>query len=154
MFFPLTGPICCRGQKEDRGHTDLNHGPIGLQPIALPLSYIPSAGMSRQTTEPNIVVTAGQLSDAFDQVQSVQLAGNVPVGKKCSPAVTRIRTWVTAATTQGTNHYTITASLRHTCVLCNCVWALRYDPDGRGVSHQTRALFPTGFRGVVVITSV
>ena len=22
-----------------RGHTDLNHGPIGLQPIALPLSY-------------------------------------------------------------------------------------------------------------------
>ena len=24
-----------------RGHTDLNHGPIGLQPIALPLSYIP-----------------------------------------------------------------------------------------------------------------
>ena len=24
-------------------------------------------------------------------------------------AVTRIRTWVTAATTQGTNHYTITA---------------------------------------------
>ena len=27
-----------------------------------------------------------------------------------SNAVTRIRTWVTAATTQGTNHYTITAS--------------------------------------------
>ena len=26
-----------------RGHTDLNHGPIGLQPIALPLSYIPKA---------------------------------------------------------------------------------------------------------------
>ena len=25
-------------------------------------------------------------------------------------AVTRIRTWVTAATTQGTNHYTITAN--------------------------------------------
>ena len=25
-----------------RGHTDLNHGPIGLQPIALPLSYIPT----------------------------------------------------------------------------------------------------------------
>ena len=25
----------------NRGHTDLNHGPIGLQPIALPLSYIP-----------------------------------------------------------------------------------------------------------------
>ena len=23
----------------DRGHTELNHGPIGLQPIALPLSY-------------------------------------------------------------------------------------------------------------------
>ena len=28
-------------QKYLRGHTDLNHGPIGLQPIALPLSYIP-----------------------------------------------------------------------------------------------------------------
>ena len=27
--------------KKFRGHTDLNHGPIGLQPIALPLSYIP-----------------------------------------------------------------------------------------------------------------
>ncbi len=24
-----------------RGHTDLNHGPTGLQPVALPLSYIP-----------------------------------------------------------------------------------------------------------------
>ena len=29
-------------QKIERGHTDLNHGPIGLQPIALPLSYIPN----------------------------------------------------------------------------------------------------------------
>ena len=29
------------GEKRIRGHTDLNHGPIGLQPIALPLSYIP-----------------------------------------------------------------------------------------------------------------
>ena len=28
-------------KKNVRGHTDLNHGPIGLQPIALPLSYIP-----------------------------------------------------------------------------------------------------------------
>ena len=28
--------------KKIRGHTDLNHGPIGLQPIALPLSYIPT----------------------------------------------------------------------------------------------------------------
>ena len=36
-----------------RGHTDLNHGPIGLQPIALPLSYIPKTkdwGMQRSTT--------------------------------------------------------------------------------------------------------
>ncbi len=24
-----------------KGHSDLNQGPIGLQPIALPLSYIP-----------------------------------------------------------------------------------------------------------------
>ena len=29
-------------KKYVRGHTDLNHGPIGLQPIALPLSYIPA----------------------------------------------------------------------------------------------------------------
>ena len=29
--------------KNLRGHTDLNHGPIGLQPIALPLSYIPTS---------------------------------------------------------------------------------------------------------------
>jgi hypothetical protein len=29
-------------EKSFRGHTDLNHGPIGLQPIALPLSYIPT----------------------------------------------------------------------------------------------------------------
>ena len=28
-------------KKYFRGHTDLNHGPIGLQPIALPLSYTP-----------------------------------------------------------------------------------------------------------------
>ncbi len=28
-------------EKLFRGHMDLNHGPIGLQPIALPLSYIP-----------------------------------------------------------------------------------------------------------------
>ncbi len=28
--------------KRIRGHSDLNQGPIGLQPIALPLSYIPS----------------------------------------------------------------------------------------------------------------
>ena len=32
------------------------------------------------------------------------------VDEKVCTAVTRIRTWVTAATTQGTNHYTITAS--------------------------------------------
>ena len=31
-------------KKNVRGHTDLNHGPIGLQPIALPLSYIPRQG--------------------------------------------------------------------------------------------------------------
>ena len=30
--------------------------------------------------------------------------------KSTVPAVTRIRTWVTSATTKGTNHYTITAT--------------------------------------------
>ena len=34
-----------------RGHTDLNHGPIGLQPIALPLSYIPYTRHKRQFAE-------------------------------------------------------------------------------------------------------
>ncbi len=28
-------------EKSLGGHRDLNHGPIGLQPIALPLNYIP-----------------------------------------------------------------------------------------------------------------
>ena len=37
----LHRPVFMRAKKV-RGHTDLNHGPIGLQPIALPLSYIPS----------------------------------------------------------------------------------------------------------------
>ena len=40
-----------------RGHTDLNHGPIGLQPIALPLSYIPYmwlCGMSLPVLEPRL----------------------------------------------------------------------------------------------------
>ena len=40
-------------QKNVRGHTDLNHGPIGLQPIALPLSYIPKTkdwGVKHSTT--------------------------------------------------------------------------------------------------------
>ena len=32
-----------------------------------------------------------------------------PAGTALSAAVTRIRTWVTSATTKGTNHYTITA---------------------------------------------
>ena len=32
-------------KKKERAHTDLNHGPIDLQSIALPLSYTPmSAG--------------------------------------------------------------------------------------------------------------
>ena len=30
-------------QKKVRAHSDLNQGPIGLQPIALPLSYRPKA---------------------------------------------------------------------------------------------------------------
>ena len=36
-MFAVLAKVC------SRGHTDLNHGPIGLQPIALPLSYIPKA---------------------------------------------------------------------------------------------------------------
>ena len=71
-------PICCGGKKEVRGHTDLNHGPIGLQPIALPLSYIPSAGMSQQSVEPNKIATAGQLLEALaGVVRGDQSAGHV-----------------------------------------------------------------------------
>ena len=36
--------------KVNRGHTDLNHGPIGLQPIALPLSYIPKTAVCGHKT--------------------------------------------------------------------------------------------------------
>ena len=42
--------------KVSRGHTDLNHGPIGLQPIALPLSYIPKTIASH----PNPWTTRGR----------------------------------------------------------------------------------------------
>ena len=38
-FKSRLSPLLCKNLY--RGHTDLNHGPIGLQPIALPLSYIP-----------------------------------------------------------------------------------------------------------------
>ena len=33
---------CVNLKFKGREHTELNHGPIGLQPIALPLSYTPS----------------------------------------------------------------------------------------------------------------
>lgn len=39
--FLQVSQVIAKNQKYFRGHTDLNHGPIGLQPIALPLSYIP-----------------------------------------------------------------------------------------------------------------
>ena len=41
-------------KKYFRGHTDLNHGPIGLQPIALPLSYTP--GLSKSLRQLQTVV--------------------------------------------------------------------------------------------------
>ena len=42
----IEADVICSEQKIVRGHTDLNHGPIGLQPIALPLSYIPTSSES------------------------------------------------------------------------------------------------------------
>ena len=39
---------CMNSEKSFRGHTDLNHGPIGLQPIALPLSYTSASLTGRQ----------------------------------------------------------------------------------------------------------
>ena len=34
-------PLISKKRKKVRAHSDLNQGPIGLQPIALPLSYRP-----------------------------------------------------------------------------------------------------------------
>ena len=46
-----------------RGHTDLNHGPIGLQPIALPLSYIPCQGaVVTQVWDRRSVLQGGQVA--------------------------------------------------------------------------------------------
>ena len=50
-----------------RGHTDLNHGPIGLQPIALPLSYIPKTkdwGVKHSTTRGHVDAGTPVLSGA------------------------------------------------------------------------------------------
>ena len=59
-----------------------------------------------------------------------------------SSAVTRIRTWVIAATTQCTNHYTITASAPATCVdVLYCLykqWKNKSDEDGIR-THACRA---------------
>ena len=59
FFLPAWRTFGPQQQNESRGHTDLNHGPIGLQPIALPLSYIPSVDLRLQILGPNTVVTAG-----------------------------------------------------------------------------------------------
>ena len=62
-------------------------------------------------------------------------------------AVTRIRTWVIAATTRGTNHYTITAAtrlrLRHAsprvdAIHQHCRRATRRDAGRRRPSARTR----------------
>ena len=47
ILFQTHGTIL---KKYFRGHTDLNHGPIGLQPIALPLSYIPKTAVCGHKT--------------------------------------------------------------------------------------------------------
>ena len=95
--------------KNLRGHTDLNHGPIGLQPIALPLSYIPLLEVSWS----NVCSILNIASQLYRQVNKEytcdmsceQLTTSVHKLKKLfSHAVTRIRTGVSAATTQGPNH--------------------------------------------------
>ena len=50
---------CMNSEKSFRGHTDLNHGPIGLQPIALPLSYIPCTVYSSSEQPGHSVYTCG-----------------------------------------------------------------------------------------------
>ena len=39
---------------EARGHSDLNQGPTGLQPGALPLSYIPNRAQPVSLVNPNL----------------------------------------------------------------------------------------------------
>lgn len=42
VFYLIFAAMQCRKKKGNaRGHSDLNQGPTGLQPGALPLSYIP-----------------------------------------------------------------------------------------------------------------
>jgi hypothetical protein len=43
--------------KKFRGHRDLNHGPIGLLPIALPQSYIARMGILHDTTTPAALIS-------------------------------------------------------------------------------------------------
>ena len=75
------------------------------------------------------------------------------VDEKVCTAVTRIRTWVTAATTQGTNHYTITASCKHKCQEVEYTEVI--DPDSFWIrGFRFWRLLYSGFRGIVVITSV
>ena len=50
-FGPLKFLLCVAGravgwEKNIRGHSELNQGPAGLQPDALPLSYIPCVTLS------------------------------------------------------------------------------------------------------------
>ena len=89
LVFAVPAKVC------SRGHTDLNHGPIGLQPIALPLSYIPKWCYILHC-----------LSHLCWHWLTKRLLRGSPGGVcRCAKyAVTRIRTWVTAATTQGPNH--------------------------------------------------
>ena len=51
---------------------------------------------------------ASHLLETYKIVHSKKVAPTVTAGEYHA-AVTRIRTWVTSATTKGTNHYTITA---------------------------------------------
>ena len=50
-FGPVSfGVSCAELNENDRGHSELNQGPAGLQPDALPLSYIPGHEVSRQAS--------------------------------------------------------------------------------------------------------
>ena len=52
----------------------------------------------------------GTLGKLGCSLLSRPLRNAISFQKSTIPAMTRIRTWVTSATTKGTNHYTITAT--------------------------------------------
>ena len=52
---------------KERGHSDLNQGPTGLQPGALPLSYIPDRARPVSLVKPNLCQGGKEEAKTFCQ---------------------------------------------------------------------------------------